>query len=180
MILPRPINTSVETIAAYLSQHLDYGEEFTLEDRVYCYQRCVEDNQTVEVFDKSRHRYRRLGIINVYVNITKDIGLAVPIMPGTLTAQQWLYMGIDGVKNIDRLCKAMAMNGGILPKDDNNGKIYSEIIKESNHWIGNNNDSNTIMEIIDHNLVKYGTYLAALAQADKLVIKDREAVKERK
>lgn len=180
MILPRPLHENWEFVTAFIESKFSPGESFTLLD--------AKRPLIFESIDKVkwvvRCRFRlNIGLMRMYTHVTKDIGLLSPV--ADLNPEQWLFAGVDGVTNLDRFCKAMALNGAIIPDlTTPRGRDYAAIIDEANAAIngsavGSSNPDNDLsaVEIIDNRLLIYGTWLDVLAENSGLIVK-REDISE--
>lgn len=176
MILPRPIPIDFDynQILNFLKNKFVGGEEFTLcgDSNTYILIN-LGYNVTVKVKNENHNKINTMkGILRFYINVTKDIGLINDkhnylIEGNKVTVEQWLFSGIDGAVNIDKLCKLWIENDGLLPnKETEKGKELKKLFKEINNCtldVKDEDESIRIMEFIDSHLFKYGSYLNDLA-----------------
>lgn len=179
MILPRPIvDLTYPEVRDFINKNFVNGEVFELctGKSEYKFIEVHESNWTVHAHYGKK--IEKIGLLKFYSRVKKDIGLIKAIKERSLPAMAWLTSGIDGILNVERLCKAVAMNGELLPRKDEKGKVLSAILMDSNQAIQpienteeGLKDAAAAIEFIDANLIKYGTYLEELAKASNVVIK---------
>jgi len=175
MILPRPIPPSENGLVDYISSRFTPGQKFELCDKyhIYKYNKC--DAKGVHCFYGVRNY--DIGLLRFYKLVKTDIGEIYTYPPGTMPPMIWLLSGTDGLTNGDRLCKAWALNQGLIPRlGTPHGEALRLIISESNHWIANSVETNVneVYEYLDNNLVKYNTYLDDLANMSGVKLKGNE------
>ena len=174
MILPRPLHDNWNEVADFVMENFKSGESFMLSDakRSLIFESVDRDKWIVPC------RFRlNIGLMRFYTHVTKDIGLVTKekSLIGTMTPEQWLFSGVDGVTNLDRLCKAMTLNGTIIPNMTTiKGREYAQILQESNIMINIPSGSVNAIEIIDNRLLIYGTWLDQLAENSGLIINRRD------
>ncbi len=170
MILPRPVLDDYLLVMDFLEDKFGVGEEFYMVNTGAIYRWIGINASKLVVKCALGKRFSELGVMDVYCHVQKDIGLAQTINEGGYSAEQWLFSGIDGKRNVDRLCLAFSMNNGLIPNGNEKGNKLREILAEANRMIGSMTpkDNKVIIEIIDNQLGKLGTYLDKLAEESGL------------
>jgi hypothetical protein len=190
MILPRPIplNMTIEQwvdLRDFINMKFKFLEEFKLTTQpniipFYRFDRIHQGKGGYVVMAKvanNKTRQVQLGLLKFYKEVTKDIGMMNGLFDNNkYNAVVWLMMGIDGELNVDRLAKALALNGELLPKDTEAGAALKALLAEANSQIVDDskivdtNMKSEIIDLIDTHLIRFNTYLDELARLSGVII----------